>query len=396
MTPTLRIAVRKFGPFEEAIRQSFDDFVRVENVEAAMSFDSLDLNELHPALFERGGLRDGTYDVTFMVTDWLALAVEEGLLADLTPLMREHPLSDFPDGWSPSLTSMPRIGGKLYGLPYHDGPEALIYRTDLIENPPTTWDEFLATSRRVADPSRGLNGAVVAAFADGHNTVYDFSLHLWTRGGELLDASGRPSLDTPQARDALAFYRTLVRDAATVPDAKSIHSVPAGELFMNGKVAMMANWFGFAAMCDAVPDSKVRGKVGIAPIPAGRGGASASLNVYWMLAVAAGSKHKKLAWRFVRHCASREMDKLLTLTGGVGCRISTWHDADVNAKIPFFHRLEELHRNARSFPIDRRFPQLAHAIERGVLRAIDTDDPVERITAGMQRDALTVYAGADA
>src|SRR5215207_6232118 len=106
---TLRIAVRKFGPFEEAIRRQFDDFVRAEQVDATLSFDSLDLNDLHPALFDYGGLRDGTYDVTFMVTDWLAAAVEAGLLADLTPLMREHPLVDFPAGWSASLTTMPRI-----------------------------------------------------------------------------------------------------------------------------------------------------------------------------------------------------------------------------------------------------------------------------------------------
>ena len=395
---TIRIAVRKFAPFEDAIRRQFDDFVRSESLgdDVSMTFDSLDLNDLHPALFERGGLRDGTYDIAFMVTDWLAAAVDESLLADLTPLMNELPLADFPSAWSESLTRMPQIHGGLYGLPYHDGPEALIYRTDLIDRPPATWDEFVAEMERVADPAGGLHGAVVAAYPDGHNTVYDFSLHLWTRGGELLDASGNPSLDTPPARDALAFYRRLVRHPATVPDAMSIHSVPAGEMFMAGKVAMMANWFGFAAMCQTLPASAVRGKVGIAPIPAGRGGSSASLNVYWMLSIAAGSRQKNLAWRFLRHCASAEMDKLLTLAGAVGCRLSTWDDAEVNGKIPFFHRLEELHRNARSFPIDRRFPQLAHAIEKGVLRAIRTDDAVESIARDMQRDAVIAWTEAPA
>jgi multiple sugar transport system substrate-binding protein len=388
---TIRIAVRKFGPFEEAIRRQFDDFVRREGVEARMEFDSLDLNDLHPALFERGGLRDGTYDITFMVTDWLGAAVEQALLADLSPLMRVHPLADWPGGWSESLTSMPRIGGGLYGIPYHDGPEALIYRTDLIDRPPATWDDFVAAMERVADPAGALYGAVVAAYPDGHNTVYDFSLHLWTRGGELLDASGTPSLDTAATREALAFYRKLVRHPATAPGAKAIHSVPAGEMFMAGKVAMMANWFGFAAMCQTLEESKVRGKVGIAPIPAGRGGQSASLNVYWMLSIAAGSKQKELAWRFMRHCASAEMDKLLTLGGAVGCRISTWHDAEVNAKVPFFHRLQELHRNARSFPLDRRFPKLAGAIEKGVLRTIDTDDAVETIASDMHREALAAW-----
>src|SRR5690606_2966919 len=106
--------------------------------------------DLHPALFERGGLRDGAYDITFMVTDWLGEAVQQRLLADLAPLMRAQPLADWPGGWSESLARMPQIGGALYGIPYHDGPEALIYRTDLLQKPPATWDEFLAAMERVA------------------------------------------------------------------------------------------------------------------------------------------------------------------------------------------------------------------------------------------------------
>ena len=56
----LRIAVRKFGPFEDAIRKQFEDFVRAGNIDATMTFDSLDLNDLHPAIFDRGAMRDGT------------------------------------------------------------------------------------------------------------------------------------------------------------------------------------------------------------------------------------------------------------------------------------------------------------------------------------------------
>src|SRR5207244_3896233 len=126
------------------------------------------------------------------------------------------------------------------------------------------------------------------------------------------------------ARDALKFYRKLIRHPATVRDAKRIDSVGAGNKFMAGEVAMMANWFGFAAMCQTLPDSAVRGKVGIAPIPSSHGGRNASLNVYWLLSTASGSNHKELAWRFMRHCATVEMDKLLTLAGAVGCRLSTW------------------------------------------------------------------------
>src|SRR5437773_2403953 len=164
---TIRIAVRKFGPFEDAVRRQFDDFARRENVGARMQFEALELNDLHDALFERGGLREGGYDIAFMVTDWLAAAVDDWLLADLSPLMKAQPLADFPEAWSSSLTRVPQIRGGIYGIPYHDGPECLIYRTDLVATPPKTWDEFSSVAREfTGDPY----GSVVAAFPDGHNT----------------------------------------------------------------------------------------------------------------------------------------------------------------------------------------------------------------------------------
>jgi len=393
MSQNLHIAVRKFGPFEDAIRRQFDDFVRTENLDATMSFDSLDLNPLTEAMFDRGGLRNGTYDIAFLNTDWLARAVNGNHLADLAPLLASYPIADYPSGWSRSLSSMPHIGGKVFGLPYHDGPQCLIYRTDLIDAPPATWDAFRQTARRVADPAAGRYGTVLAAFPDGHNAVYDFCIHLWTRGGELLDASGQPALDSPAARQGLAFYRELARDPATHPDAEQIDSIKSGMAMADGKVAMMTNWFGFAAMCQTLPESKVKGRIALAPIPAGAGGRSCSLNVYYFLSIGAGSKNKDLAFRFIRHCLRPEMDKLLTLAGAVGCRLSTWNDPEVNSAIPFFRALPQLHTNARSFPVDERFERVTHLIESAVLRAIRTNDPVEQILRDVQLAAVVAWNG---
>src|SRR5262245_30124231 len=116
MPDQLRIAVRKFGPFEDGIRRQFEDFAQRQAPGATMQLDAMELNDLHAAMFDRGGLRDGTFDIVFMVTDWLAAAVDDGLLADLSPLMRSHPLPDFPAAWSKSLTFMPQIRGGLFGI----------------------------------------------------------------------------------------------------------------------------------------------------------------------------------------------------------------------------------------------------------------------------------------
>ena len=149
----------------------------------------------------------------------------------------------------------------------------------------------------------------------------------------------------------------------------------------------MVNWFGFAAMGETLPESQVKGRVAIAPLPAAPGSPSASLNVYWTLGIAAGTPHPKIAYDFLRHCASAENDKLLTLEGAIGCRKSTWYDADVNRVIPFYRELEKIHAHARELPRLALWSDLATVIDRLVTSAADTDEPLRDLLLRAQQEA---------
>jgi multiple sugar transport system substrate-binding protein len=382
-----RIAIRKFAPFEAAIHERWASFRRESGCPLRLEAEALDLHELHDALFARDGLKRGDWDVGFVVTDWLAEAEGSGALADLAGKLQAHPPDDYPHGWTGSLLRHQRFGDAVLGLPYHDGPECLVYRKDLLAaagaQPPRTWEEFHALARRLTSPTEKRWGTVFAAYPDGHNTVYDFCLQLWTRGGELFGADGRMRLTTPAAEAALAFYRAILADAAAIhPDCRRLDSVQSGLAFARGEVAMMINWFGFAALGETLPESRIKGQVGVAPIPLG-----VSLNVYWLLGIGAGSPHAEVAYRFLRHCASAEGDRLLTLGGGIGCRRSTWNDPEVLRVIPFYPALETLHAHARELPRLGHWPQLAAVIDRLVTAAVDTAQPISILLAQAQREA---------
>ena len=142
--------------------------------------------------------------------------------------------------------------------------------------------------------------------------------------------------------------------------------------FARGEVAMMVNWFGFASMCEVYEESKVKGKVDIDLLPHSEGNESASLNVYWLYTIGSGSKHKNLAYDFIRFAVNQENDKLLTLEGGIGCRISTWKDEEINEVIPYYHKLEMLHKVAKSLPQKSNWAQIAEIIDEAVLTAMNT------------------------
>jgi multiple sugar transport system substrate-binding protein len=398
---TFRIAVRKFDAFEKAIVEQWKTFAAAEGCALRLEAVPMDLHPLHEATFGGTGLTDGSWDVAFTCTDWLAEADQRQQLVDLGPHLRRDPPAGYPDGWSPGLLRCQTFGDRVLGLPYHGGPECLMVRKDLFNDPaeraayrarfgaelrvPKTWDEFHQVARFFTRPERKLWGTVFAAYPDGHNTVYDACLQVWTRGGEIFSPSGRLLLDTPQVREGLAFYRTLLNDAGAVhPDSRSYDSVKSGLAFARGEVAMMVNWFGFAAMGDADPASPVYRQVELTTLP---GSTPASLSVYWLLGIAAGSPHADLAWRFLRHCAQPANDRLLTLTGAIGCRRSTWSDPEVLARWPYFAQMDALYAAAHELPRVAHFAKLAEVMDRLVLAAADTTEPIDALCSRFQAQA---------
>ncbi|MBD0376431.1 MAG: extracellular solute-binding protein [Flavisolibacter sp.] len=401
-----RIAVRKFGPFESALEKIWKSFCTEMGCDVTVEMVPMDLHPLYHEILESGGLRNGTWDVAHINTDWLYEAYTSGAIENLTPYIKNNPPEDFPNGWSNSLLSMQQFGQDVAGLPFHDGPECLIYRKDLFEDekeknsyfnqygkslqPPQTWDDFQQIAQFFQRPEQKLYGAVFAGYPDGHNTVFDFSLQLWTRNGELVNENATININSDAALQGLTFYRSIFQDTTAIhPHSKEYDSVQAGMAFARGEVAMMVNWFGFASMCEVIEESTVKGKVDITTIPKGPSGASASLNVYWLYAIGAGSNHKQLAYEFIRFAVNRHNDKLLTLEGGIGCRLSTWHDQEVNAIVPYYHKLEQLHQNAKSLPLKSNWAKIATVIDEVVLQTVNTHKPItELLHAGQQKIEL--------
>ncbi|GGW42065.1 extracellular solute-binding protein [Arenibacter certesii] len=404
MSNTFRVAVRKFGPFESTIEKIWKGFCKESGCSMKLEALPMDLSDLYEATLGKGdGLNKGDWDVTNINTDWIMEADQKNCLEDLTPWISSNPPDDYPEGWSDSLLSMQRFNQRILGLPFHDGPECLIYRRDLFNDPkekeafnmkykrellpPATWKEFHEVARFFNRPTQNLYGTAFALYPDGHNTVFDFSLQLWTRGGELVNGDEQININTPEAEDGLKFYREIVRDELAMhPGSVNFDSVQLGSAFANGEISMMVNWFGFASICEVHHESKVKGCVDITNIPAGRSGKGFSLNVYWLYAIGKGSKYKKIAYDFIRYAVNANNDKLLTLEGGIGCRKSTWVDREINEKISYYHKLGLLHENARTLPQKSNWNEISEVLDQMVISLLSTDRTEKELLKEAQKE----------
>ncbi|MFO7167830.1 MAG: extracellular solute-binding protein [Chloroflexota bacterium] len=380
--PTLKIKYRSFDGFERALETQTRHFASLHpGVQFEMSHAGPE--ELYAEMVEGGGATSGDYDILLALTDWLPDLMRRGGLLRLDEYLAADPPQDWPHGWAESVLGLQRdAAGHVYGLPYHDGPEIFHYRTDLFEDPaeqrryerlygrplrvPETWSEFLDVARFFTRPGDGLYGTVVAGLNDGHNTVYDFMIHLWSRGGRLLDERLRPAFHGPAGQEALQFYVDLVtKHGVCPPRTLEYDSVQAGVAYAAGEGATMLNWSGFMAVAQ-LPPSVIIGKTRCAPIPRGDGpqGRHASLNVYWVLGICAGSRQPDLAYQFLKETASPAMDKVTSLSGGTGVRLSTWNDPEIRAQFQYYEVIEEVHRGADTLPAIPEYPALNEVFNR--------------------------------
>ncbi len=400
MSRSFTILVRKFGPFERAVRIFWDQLMEARGLDVDLELVPLDLPELHAAILTR------RFDVAHVNTDWLAECWARGCLEDLSGWVRADPPEGYPEDWPRSLLGLQTFPNALAGIPFHDGPECLIYRKDLFESererasyrdrygaelePPRTWAEFARVAAFFDRPEQGMHGTVFALYPDGHNNVFDFALQVMSRGGSL-ERGDRVVLDSPEALDALEDYRGLINSPFVHPQSRQLESIGACWAFARGEVAMMVNWFGFATMCETVEGSRVRGRVDICAIPhADTHPDPVSLNVYYVWSISSDSHHKDLAYEYIRNAVSKENDIILTMAGGIGCRRSTWFDPRVNLAIPYYSRMEEIHGYASTLPRSAAWHAISTVIDQMVIDTIDTDRPVAGILQEAQARVDTI------
>ncbi|WP_052488464.1 extracellular solute-binding protein [Streptomyces sp. 150FB] len=384
--------------------RSFDGFDRALSRQLAQASrravhrlpDILDLQE---RVVAGDAAVSGEADLLLVVTDWLPALIAEGKVLPLDDYFDGTPPDGWPDVWHPALRDLQRgPDGRTYGVPYHVGPEMLLYRSDLYDDPaeragfaerfgyplaaPDTWEQYTDQARWFTRPGDGLHGTIVAGYPDEHNTVYDFLTQLWSRGAELTDSEGRLSLDSAEALDSARFLYDLWHTHRVVdPAAAEWDSVASGVHFAAGEAAMMVNWSGFAAL-SAPEDSPIHGRVRCAPVPRADvpGGGRVALNSYWVLAVAAGSTRPDDAYAVLRDLTTAAMDRVTAEEGGTATRRDSWADPAVARLAPYYALFEEAHENTRALPRDPRWPRISVILDSMVASLVaGTAKPDEAI-----------------
>jgi multiple sugar transport system substrate-binding protein len=76
----------------------------------------------------------------------------------------------------------------------------------------------------------------------------------------------------------------------------------------------------------------------------------------------------------MRETASPAMDKVTSLAGGTGVRLSTWNDPEVRAQFQYYQELETVHQGSDTMPGIPEYPAINDVLSRMTWDAVQGKD----------------------
>jgi trehalose/maltose transport system substrate-binding protein len=271
----------------------------------------------------------------------------------------------------PAIVANNTVDGKLLGMPWFTDAGLLFYRTDLLDKyklkVPGTWDELSAAAKKVMDGERAAGNADFQGFvfqAKAYEGLTCDALE-WVAsfgGGSIVDKSGNITINNANAAKALdtaAAWIGTIAPAGVLNYAEE----DARGTFQNGKALFMRNW-PYAWALGQAADSPIKGKIGVAPLPAGTGGKAATLGG-WQLAVSKYSKNVDAAADLAMYLTSPEIQKKRAIGGSYNPTIvDLYKDKDILAANPFMGQLLDVFTGAVARPATvtgLKYPEVSRA-----------------------------------
>lgn len=320
-------------------------------------------------------------DIGAMGLTW---GMEFGELGAMLDLKKEFPedILVFEKKMFPSILKSTQVGDSIYGIPFDLSEHIMYYRTDIVTDPPKTWEELLAVLKDLRTQGKGM------IIDWGSLGWIGFSPLLWQAGGDYYNSDHtKVILDTPEAVKALKFFADLYKTG--VPKTK----VPLEQGMRTGDypLAISGNWK-IVSLNASAPE--IKGKWAISMLPAGPTGKRTALIGGRILGIFSRSKMKKEAWEFMKFLFLPEnqqeiyIDSLETEDSYLPPNMESWKGLDMDKT--FKDVLKDQAKDAKGPPpvlawnSSTRF--IDYAIQMVILKDADPGEELKKASLQMQKE----------
>ena len=257
------------------------------------------------------GAASGTMpDVVGLDGAWVNDFASQGVIADLSALMKEY---DYDDS---ELASQIQVDGSTYMIPVVNFVYPMFTNDALLAEagvtaPPTTRSEFADAASKVSALGGDASGWVLPLSLEAPNGVQnDVMSWVWASGGSMLK-DGQPDLTNDDVTSAVDFIGDLWKDGSIASGSFTMKEQDKVEEFTNGRVGMMIDSL---AHINLIRETNPDLKFSISALPAedGYDGERGIPYASWGIGVAENSEHKEAAFKLVEFLMSEQTNSELS------------------------------------------------------------------------------------
>jgi multiple sugar transport system substrate-binding protein len=255
--------------------------------------------------------KTGAIDLLYVPSEWLAELAEGGLVEPLDSYAANTNLRqpDQADWASPGSVNAYNYKDKQYGFPVSTDTIFLYYRTDLMQKPPETWDEYLKVAQEQTNGKR--YGATIFGKLP-ESISWDFINYFWGAGAQLLDPTFHPTINSPEGVNGLTYFTDLLNKYKVVPPGSATYEYPEVlAAFQQDKAAMVLQWnAAYQTFADCAQSPLICDKFGVTVVP-GQKQADGTIkrgNIghVWGFVMDASSTNKEAAYDFLVYLTGKE------------------------------------------------------------------------------------------
>lgn len=243
----------------------------------------------------------------------------KGYAKDLTPFIEKEE-AGFLDAWYPLPLELMQHNGKIHAMPGDYMTMVLFYNTEMFkaagldpDKPPKTWDEFLDYAKKLTRDTDGDGNVDQWGFGTVGAKSPGFSMRfgpfIWSFGGDYLTPDMKQSiLDSPEAREAFAFFVELYTKHKVVPPGlTAMNPQEVRTQLAQKKVAMILGSGWTPPIVNGInPDLNAFEILKAAPAPTKRKQATSIWLSSWVMSP--NTKHPDEAWELMKFITSKEIE----------------------------------------------------------------------------------------
>ena len=389
------------APAEVAFWESLlEDFQRQSGIRVDLQRQPSDTAQRRQGLVIALNGRMSDPDVFLMDVAWMGLFVASDWLEPLDDKVDATPF------FQRVIELVDRHQGRLMAVPIYLDGGVLYYRRDLMQTyglsgPPATWEALLSQARKIQSAMRKTNPRFYGFVWQGaqyEGLICDFMEFSGSQGGFVRQGDGL-NLDVTANRTALSFMRDLIwRYRVSPPSTYTEMKEEQVRLYFQAGNALFERNWPYAWSLHQAPGSKVRNKIGMAPLPAPADGQGVATLGGWHIGLSRFSDHKPQAAALIRFLTSRDTQKrMMTRMGWNPGRADLYEDPDVLSRVPRYRELKDVFQHARPRPLLPYYPQVSAVVQRHLNGVLADRVPAEEAleAAQIEMEALERRYGAE-